>query len=195
MIENKTQFYIEQIGNIDTSNYQGKNFLTLKEYESCVRSVVMKYYRHLFKILIMNEEMFCNLVFAAMMADWRFDGRGSISGYRIQCVKWAIKKSMIRLYQCQRFTYLSTEVEGNEKSKRKTTLFDLIVDQGKNPVQKLDEILSSKLLTQKERERLTLHYAYSMTLEEIGKIDNVSKQAVEKCIRKALSKLYMEVDK
>lgn len=184
----RTNFYIEQLKERDMPNTD-KVFMPLEKYRDCVKHVVYKYYRRWSKFLLKDDEILTNLTTSAIMADWRFDGRGTIEGYRVQCVKWAIKKAMVRIHQTQKMTYFSTEID--DGSGKITTLLSLIENRYKGPDINLDvdKAFDECFLTQKEKDRVKHYYLDGMTLKQISELEDVTIEAVRKSIDKGISKL------
>ncbi len=186
---NKTQLYIEQIKGEQLVDYTDKKFLTLKEYEQCVKKIVSRKFRHLSHFLLNDDEIMTNLVTSAIMADWRFDGRGCIKGYRAQCVKWAVKKTLQRLYSTQKFIYLGSEIQ-DSKGKIRTLLDVLVCENNFYEIKEsLEHIFHSKALTQKEKDRLRQYYLEDLTYKEIGELDDMTAEGVRKSINGSLEKI------
>ena len=184
----KTNFYIEQLKEREVE-YIDKKFMPLKDYRDCVKHVIYKHFRKLSKFLLRNEEILTNLTTSAVMADWRFDGRGSIEGYRVQCVKWAIRKTMVRMYQTQKMVYFSTPVD--DGTGKMTTLLSLIKNRYKGEDVELDTatIFNECGLTQKEKERVEHYYLDGMTLKQIGELEGITMEAVRKSVENGIKKL------
>jgi RNA polymerase sigma factor (sigma-70 family) len=186
---NQSNIYIEQLSGEQSVNYPNKTFLPLKEYEKCVKKVISKYFRHISKFLLKNEEIIANLVTSAIMADWRFDGRGSIGGYRVQCVKWAIQKTLVRIYSTKKFTYLGSEIK--DDNGKIVTLLDIIIrdDNYTDIKESMEHIFSSKELTQKEKDRLRQYFFEDMTYKEIGQKEDLCGETIRRSIKDALAKI------
>lgn len=186
----KNAFYIEKIGN-KTAKYskEGKKFMSVKEYEQCVKHVIYKNFRRWAALLLKNDEIVANLITAAAIADWRYDGRGSIEGYRVSCVKWAVKKTMVRLFDMQKMLYLSTRIGSTDNHEK--TLLDAV----KNiPIKKktyydVSGLLDWEVLTQKEKDRLRMYYVEGKTYQEIADIEGLSKWGIYKSINKTVEKI------
>ncbi len=166
--------------------------LSLKNYDDCVKYVLYKYYPHFANIFIRNAEEFSYVVHSAIAADYRYDGRGTQSGYRVYCIKRAIRKSMSNLMKQRKKIkniYTSTEMGHG-----RYTLGDLLPNP-QNEEEKIDNaeevkyLIDNASLTETQKSRLYRHYFHRMSLREIAQEDNVTYQAVGKTIQQAIEQI------
>ena len=185
----KNAFYIEKIGN-KTAKYskEGKEFMPLKEYELCVKHVIYKHFKRWSAILLNNEEILANLITSAAIADWRYDGRGSQEGYRVQCVKWAVKKTMVRLFEMKKILYFSSKIQSGSGEK---TLLDAVknIPAKQYTYYDISSLLEWKMLTQKEKDRLRMYYVEGKTYKEIAEIEGMSLEGICKSIKRTVQKI------
>jgi DNA-directed RNA polymerase sigma subunit (sigma70/sigma32) len=93
------------------------------------------------------------------------------------------------MYQTQKMTYFSSPVD--DGTGKMTTLLSLVKNRYKGENVELDTatIFNECGLTQKEKDRVGHYYLDGMTLEQIGELENISKEAVRKSIENGIKKL------
>lgn len=190
-----------------------KTFDSLSTYISLAKKTINKFapkfYNGLNKEMLCNEEAVSDVATALMYADWRFDenrpgksgDKKTLYSYRNQCAIWAIK------------TYITQKYKNNNK-KIKTHSLDNVIsrmdgdmsgydvtinDSEKNPLDILIEAeekeninsdinyaLNSGAISEKQKDQLIMYYYDDMTLSQIGKKYNVSREAIRQNIKRAL---------
>lgn len=184
-----------------------QQFDSLDSYISLAKKTISKFapkfYNGLSKEMLMNEEAISDVATAIMYADWRYDdtrvGKTGMKktkySYRNQCAIWAIK------------TYISNKYRSNSKIQSINNVkddedvsLDLIDTKQRQPQdilmeiefhdilkQNLEELLDNELLSEKQKQQIKMYYYDDMTLSEIGKKFNISREAVRQNIKRGIS--------
>ena len=192
-----------------------KQFDTMSTYITLAKKIVSKFapsfYPALRKELLNNDEAIADIASAIMFADWRWDeNRKGYNGksktkysYRNQCGIWAIKTYLTNKYKKQNQSYSidNIEVEGGG------TFADSVPDssccdpaeitENKEYSEHLSDnielLLSSSLISDKQRQQIREYYFNDKTLSEIGQEFGVTREAVRQNIQKGLSKIKQYV--
>jgi RNA polymerase sigma factor (sigma-70 family) len=185
-----------------------KTFDSLSTYISLAKKTISKFapkfYQGLSKEMLSNDEAVSEVAMAIMYADWRFDPNRSgktglkktIYSYRNQCAIWAIKTYVTNKYKKPK--NLSLNITGSDDTD--SELYNSIPD--KSSQQPIDimiakeskEILNDSIktllehpvLSDKQKDQIKLYYFENKTLTEIGKIYNVSREAIRQNIKRSL---------
>jgi len=160
------------------------------------------------KKMLQSEDAIANVANGIMMADWRWDKnrKGSVTGqskskysYRNQCAIWAIQSYITRQYgkkNIRRNQQLSLDQNYDDdlslqniisNNKYNSILDEIVaVENNVNLHHDINALLNSDLLSSKQSEYIRMYYFEGMTLENIGKKFNITREAV----RQAMSKAY-----
>jgi RNA polymerase sigma factor (sigma-70 family) len=188
-----------------------KHFDDLSAYIVLAKKIISKFapnfYSSLRKELLNNEDAIADIASALMFADWRwdanrkgFDGKGkSKYSYRNQCGIWAIKTYLTNKYKksSQKYSIDNTENESgatfSENIPDNLEYDPAIIaenkEQKENIANEINILLSSGLISEKQREQIKEYYFNDKTLSEIGKQYGVTREAVRQNIQKGLSKI------
>ncbi len=156
---------------------------TIKEYRLIADKMIGKLIKDNKIYSGMNQDIDLKdeVVSAIMSADWKFDGRGSLYGYRKYHVRWAIKRYFhdkhtkpVPMSNCDPFV-----MDGRNGHKMSTM-------SPKEIYEFIDELMEECLLTSRQRDFIDLKYYQGLTYEQIGKKYNLSKQRVEQCVKQSL---------
>jgi RNA polymerase sigma factor (sigma-70 family) len=179
---------------------------SLSTYISLAKKTIAKFapkfYNGLSTEMLKSEEAISDVATAIMYADWRFDpDRVGASGkqktlysYRNQCAIWAIQTYITSKYKKQKCLSIDNYINDDN------THAHLIVDKKqKDPLEiaiqnesaedlsfALDSILNSSIISEKQRKQIYMYYFEDKTLSEIGKVFNVSREAVRQNIKRGL---------
>lgn len=147
--------------------------------------------------MLANEDAVGNVAHALMMADWKFDGRGNLYGYRKKMGRYAIQNYASR--QKKETAKKNISINNDFESSTSTNFFaNQLTDKEQQPdmplqkLEKLDkirELLESGIISKLQAEYLRLYYFEGLSLDQIGKKRKVSKQSVWQLIHKALETL------
>jgi RNA polymerase sigma factor (sigma-70 family) len=159
------------------------------------------------KRMLQSEDAISNIANGIMMADWRWDSdrKGKDSGkgktrysYRNQCAIWSIKSYITRQYSKKnqiRHQTLSLDQEYNDdlnlqnivsKNNHNNVLEDIIHQEEKNIIsQDIHELLNSGIISDRQANFIRMYFFEDMTLENIGKQYNITREAVRQNLNKA----------
>jgi hypothetical protein len=142
-----------------------------------------------------------------MVGDWRwdknrtgFDGKSKTRySYRNQCGIWAIKTYLSSKYKKQNNHYsldnLNKDLDFNfsdniaDKPEYDPATLAEESEYDKSLKANIDTILSSGLISEKQKEQIQKYYLEDKTLSEIGKEFGVTREAVRQNIQKGLAKI------
>lgn len=176
----------------------------IKDYIEIAKKMISKftscYYRSLSNDMLSNEDVISDVACAIMMADWKFDkdrigkkgGKKDIYSYRNQCGLWAIKTYVTKRYKNSKklSSYISS-LENNKKHKESDNPIDIIIKKEDSEIKKngIREILSSDMLSEKQKKHVYMYYIEKKTLSVIGSEVNLTREAIRQSISKALVKI------
>jgi len=189
-----------------------KQFDTLDSYISLAKKTISKFapkfYNGLSKEMLMNEEAVSDVATAIMYADWRYDdtrtGKTGMKktkySYRNQCAIWAIKTYITNKYKSSNSANsykihslnaikddecISFEIEDSKQQEP----IDIIVENEYSTIlhDSLEELLNNPILSEKQKDQIKMYYYEDMTLSEIGKVYNISREAVRQNIKRGIS--------
>jgi RNA polymerase sigma factor (sigma-70 family) len=184
-----------------------KQFESLDSYISLAKKTISKFapkfYNGLSKEMLMNEEAISDVATAIMYADWRYDdtrvGKTGMKktkySYRNQCAIWAIKTYITNKYKSNTKVQSIFSIKDDEDisldipdSKQQQPV-DILLDEEYTTILKdnLEELLDNPLLSEKQKEQIKMYYYDDMTLSEIGKQFNISREAVRQNIKRGIS--------
>ena len=159
------------------------------------------------KKMLQSEDAISNIANGIMMADWRWDGtrKGKDSGkaktrysYRNQCAIWSIKSYITRQYSKKnqiRNQSLSLDQEYNDdlnlqniitKDSNYDIIDELIQNEEKTILRDdIENLLDSGILSDRQSSFIRMYFFQDMTLENIGKEYNITREAVRQNLNKA----------
>lgn len=158
-------------------------YLTLEEYEVIAKKILKASYPKVSKIILNDDEKFGEVVRAIMMGDWKWDGRGTLVGYRKQRVKWCIGAMYDKISK----TPNTLELLDNTADISVENIYDLVdIDDKLEFIRR--RALSSKILTDKEKKCISEYFAQ----RDIGLIAadlKTTKENVRYSIKQGLRKM------
>ncbi|MEX0597882.1 MAG: sigma-70 family RNA polymerase sigma factor [Candidatus Paceibacterota bacterium] len=188
-----------------------KEFDNLSTYITLAKKIISKFapnfYSSLRKELLNNEDAIADIASALMFADWRWDeNRKGFNGksktkysYRNQCGIWAIKTYMTNKYKKNNQSYSLYNPEGDTDSTFAENISDNIEydpskiveekEYAENLSTNIKELLSSGIISDKQKDQIVEYYFNEKTLSDIGKQFGVTREAVRQNIQKGLSKI------
>lgn len=146
----------------------------LEEYLKTARTILTKISLDLYK----DEDVVTDVATELMLADDKWDGRGSLFGYRKQRVKW----------------YLSNLYSNRAKFKHEKLSEYEYADRNLSNVEKRDyveNLLKVSKLTQHQQDIIRLRFWQDMTFDEIGNKLGISRQAAHECFSSSLKKIKL----
>jgi RNA polymerase sigma factor (sigma-70 family) len=188
-------------------------FDSLATYISLAKKTINKFapkfYNGLNKDMLSNEEAVSDVATAIMYADWRFDpnrpgkngDKKTLYSYRNQCAIWAIKTYITQKYKDNnkkiKVHSLDNHIKNSQdnsngyditENKADLDPLDIIINQEHERIISTDihNLLDSGIISQKQKDQLIMYYFDDMTLSQIGKQYNVSREAVRQNIKRAI---------
>ncbi len=183
-----------------------QEFTTTDEYlkiaQRLVRKIAPIYRPGLAEQILRSEDAISNIATQVMMADWRWNGNGTLFGYRKECVKWAIKGFIERDVSRSKRKTLSLNNSSRTGEDDVQEYINLIPGNDANPsdivqdaesdklkTELIDQILGSGILTNTQEKCIRLHYLQGKSMSDIGRELGVSRQAVQDNVQRGISKL------
>jgi hypothetical protein len=124
--------------------------LSRRDYEFITNKLISTHLRgtKLAGIVIKDNDLYGRLLSEIMMADWKFDGRGNLEGYRKQRFLWMVSGIKSEIGKLSREAY---RVEGFAQEDIRTR----ITDENIFYEEFINSITNSKILTKKEKTDLS----------------------------------------
>jgi hypothetical protein len=184
-------------------------FLTDKEYTAATKKIIKHFTRRsrrLSQILIKDAEIFHNIKFKIMKADWRWKADGGRTRYswRNQCGIWAIQEAIEEVkqkYEDMKDSHLSLSFTNTSSNNTDMKLSDKIGSKQPDPSQimmreetatkhkkEIVQLIKAAKLTDTEIEYTTL-WAEGQTYQEIAKRFDIKNQSVGSIVKKAIQKM------
>jgi len=191
-----------------------KTFDSLSTYISLAKKTINKFapkfYNGLNKEMLNNEEAVSDVATALMFADWRFNperegktgDKKTLYSYRNQCAIWAIKTYITQRYKNNHkkikmhsldnvMSGCDKDINGYDITANKMDLdpLEIIIDKESktNSKNDIEYLLNSGLISEKQKDQLFMYYYDDMTLSQIGKRYNVSREAIRQSIKRAIN--------
>jgi RNA polymerase sigma factor (sigma-70 family) len=158
------------------------------------------------KKMLQSEDAIANIANGIMMADWRWDrNRKGPSGlsktqysYRNQCAIWGIQSYITRMYG-KKNQIINKNLSIDYQDENCLSLIDTISsdcdfnvldkiikqEESDNLRKDIQELLNSNILPPRQREYIKMYFFQDMTLEQIGKRFNITREAVRQGLCKA----------
>lgn len=184
---------------------KGFEFGSLQEYISIATSVVKAQCPGirdgLVGEILSNEDAISDIAYSIMLADCKFDGRGTRYGFRSQHAKWAIWRYLEKRTKSREIMSLDFNFGDEDDS---NSLGDTIDSGTKTPeeiaekkesLRLVDEIINDGItLNHKERVCVKSYYLDNMTLDSIRPLVNVkTRQGVHVILKRAMAKIRERV--
>lgn len=188
-----------------------KQFETLDVYITLAKKIISKFapgfYAGLRYELLSNEDAISDIASAIMVGDWRWDeNRSGFEGksktrysYRNQCGIWAIKTYLSNKYRKQNLHYSIDNADNEYDINFSSSISDnadydpsLIVEEKERQEiikENVNNLLSSGIITEKQKEQIKKYYFEDKTLSEIGKEYGVTREAIRQNIQKGLNNI------
>ena len=188
-----------------------RQFEQLDTYLLLAKKVISKFapnfYSGLQKELLSNEDAISDIASALMTADWKWDkNRTGFNGksktrysYRNQCGLWAIKTYISNKYKKRKIKLSIDTVSNDDMKTYANTIPDTSAcdpvdivsakEQSKNLKMIIQKLLSSDILSDKQRNQIYKYYFEEKTLLQIGKEYGVTREAVRQNIQKGIKKI------
>jgi RNA polymerase sigma factor (sigma-70 family) len=166
-----------------------------------ISSISPRFKTGLAQEILANEDAIENITTEIMFADWKWNGGGTIEGYRKQCAIWAIQGYMSRAIKRPYNVSLNNTV--NSGDGKDVEFQDLIPDSGAiNPEEMCNEaeqtrkrhelinsLLDSNVLTPQQNKCIRMYFLQEMSLQAIAKELYISREAVRQLVFRGLNRL------
>lgn len=198
---------------IPYKNHSTIEFESLGTYLLLSKKAISKFansmYTGLSIKMLKDEEAISSVANAIMMADWRWDDnykntkntKKTKYSYRNQCAIWAIQTYMTKNYKHQRKTKKKVfSLDFDQKDDDTGSIYDKIQnlsseqpdlilmeqEEKENLQTNLECLISSDILSDRQKDYIKLYYFENQTFEQIGKKYNITREAVRQGLNKAL---------
>jgi RNA polymerase sigma factor (sigma-70 family) len=175
--------------------------------QKAIRKLAPKFYPSLAMEIINNDEAFGEIVNALITADWKWDEnrtgkdtgkKKTLYSYRNQCVIWALKTYITNKYKSNRSVSINRTKSNDDigfddqlEDKHMTDPSDIVMtmEYESNRQNLVNELFTSNILTDKQKEQIRLYYFHNQTLSEIGSKYGTTREAVRQNIKKGLKSI------
>ena len=189
-----------------------EKFENLSVYLGLAKKTISKFapqfYPGLRMELLNNDDAVSDIAHAIMQADWKWDANRkghegktkSKYSYRNQCAIWAIKTYISQKYKKKNSSLsldaVITDDEGNtfaqslhDNSSNDPYILVSEKEQSDNLKTIINRLISSDLLTDKQRQQIRMYYFEDKTLLEIGNTFGVTREAIRQNIQKGINRI------
>ena len=189
-----------------------EKFENLSVYLGLAKKTISKFapqfYPGLRMELLNNDDAVSDIAHAIMQADWKWDANRkghegktkSKYSYRNQCAIWAIKTYISQKYKKKNSSLsLDTVITDDEGNTFAQSLHDnssndpyILVsekEQSDNLKTIINRLISSDILTEKQRQQIRMYYFEDKTLLEIGNKFGVTREAIRQNIQKGINRI------
>lgn len=184
---------------------QDIKFDNLGTYIQLAKKTINKFGGSLAKEMLRNEDAISDVANAIMVGDWKWDAnrvgktgqKKTRYSYRNQCAIWAIQTYATKKYKAPKkssLDYAKDEDSGNLKDNipsKEADPCDILITREEDLAftNDISSIINSELISDKQREYIKLYYFEGYTLEKIGQMFNITREAVRQNINKALANI------
>lgn len=199
------------IGNLklEYKDHSDVEFLSMEEYWNISKKILNKFGKNIEK----TDDVISYVANAIMMGDWRWDKkyksknfgrRKDKYSYRNQCGLWAIKTLQTKAGKKKKINIYSLD---SKISKSENSFYNFFSTDKDNPCdkaqeneqtellnQKIKNILSSDTLSSKQKDLIYRYYYKEETLEVIGKVYGLTREAIRQNIVKTIKKIKAEIN-
>lgn len=190
---------------------ENKQFENLNTYVILAKKIISKFgptfYSGLNKELLSSEDAISDIATALMNADWKWDkDRVGYNGqsktrysYRNQCGIWAIKSYISNKYKTKNRKFSIDNISNDDMKTFAAHIPDRsacdpaeivsLEEEKRNLSNTIESLLSSDLLSDKQRNQIKKYYFENKTLVQIGKEYGVTREAIRQNIQKGLNKI------
>ena len=193
---------IAPIGNRKVIKSPKHELLALEEYLRATRKIVGSYSKklgsHLVDEILCNDDAIANICYDLIIGDCQFSGKGSIYGYRLSSVNFAIKHYLERRKREWKnrdysIAQISKEYANNieDEGSKNNILKVESIEAAHKIVSKIDELAKNNKISKKGIQYLKWRYLDGKKTSEIMDIDNVSKRFVNRKIFNTIEQIRL----
>jgi len=151
------------------------------------------------RVFLRNDDIVSTVASAIMVGDTKWDGRGTLVGYRKYCGKCMVRKTIDKYKNSMEKKYGVTLVSLNTKANRQSnnTLAEIIPDSKTYETNRIhdevEDILfilndnNSNICNKQQRHYMTKHFMDNMSFAEIGREEGVSRERVRQVVSSAIT--------
>ena len=175
-------------------------FLTLAEYTVFAKKSISRFAPNLANKILKDEDFIADLTHDIIMADWRWNGKGSRSGYRSKCAQWSIMDQLKKRKKHIGTISLDDEINiyGNNSSKyigvKTKRIKDILEDKTIKDNEVTEDLLKPFSLTDTQKEYL-LRNINGENPVDIAKDKNVTPQHVSLVLKQTKERMRKFYDK
>lgn len=162
---------------------------TLQEYQTITSKIIGRLNTQYKFNLFSDQDLVGNIVTAVMLADFNFDGRGTLYGYRRQMAEWAVNHYFAH-------SKIKGIVDGDWVNTRLETLNSYSPSEQaelKETSDLIERAIGDSELTDRQEQCIRLRFYSDKTYIEIANIIGTSKQSVQQSVKNSLSKLKKHI--
>lgn len=202
---------------ISYKDHKNINFEPMSFYIDLAKKIISKmghtFFNGLSKEMLKNEDAISFVASSIMMGDWRWKNDNeqkendktykTLYSYRNQCGIWAMKTYVTKQYKKRNskkkqmnsysinYSDEDMNVEGMIADKNQKEPIDILSheEEKKSLSEDVTLLLDISPISDKQREYIKMYYYENMTLEQIGKQNGVTREAIRQSIKSAISKI------
>jgi RNA polymerase sigma factor (sigma-70 family) len=146
--------------------------------------------------ILASEDAISNIATVIMMADWRWNGKGTKEGYRKQCVIYALYAILERDINRSKRGIMSLNHEIDDDG---TQLCELLPDNTPSPDiysmtqeerKQIEQVLTDTVnITGMQSQCIQMHFLDEMSYADIGRKLGVSREAVRQSVHRGVNRI------
>jgi RNA polymerase sigma factor (sigma-70 family) len=202
---------------ISYKDHKNINFEPMSFYINLAQKIISKmghtFFNGLSKEMLKNEDAISFVASSIMMGDWRWKNDNdskeknktykTLYSYRNQCGIWAMKTYVTKQYKKRNsakskinncsinYSDEDINVESMIADKNQKEPLDILAyeEKKKSLSEDVELLLDLSPISDKQKEYIKMYYYEDMTLEQIGKQNGVTREAIRQSIKAAISKI------
>jgi RNA polymerase sigma factor (sigma-70 family) len=200
---------------ISYKDHSKVEFESLDFYLNLAQKIIAKmaptFFNGLSKEMLKSEDAIAFVANAIMMGDWRWEkdhkeeskSNKGLYSYRNQCAIWAIQTYVTKQYKTKNSKKKITpqyslnyqdndlQLENIIADKTQQDPSDILSNMEQQNIQHklINDLFDSEIISDKQKEYIRSYYFDNMTLEKIGKKNNITREAVRQSIKSAIAKI------
>jgi RNA polymerase sigma factor (sigma-70 family) len=150
--------------------------------------------------MLRDDDVVADVATKIMIADTKFDGRGSIRGFRMHYAQFAIKRAKTLYNKKRGLQIRSLDYDSVSENGSASNCHDYVQDDTQSPEDSLmcDDIRgvveAADFLRDREKDAIIQYYFDNKTLREIAPTQGISYQAVCLNLKSGLTKLRSHLE-
>lgn len=173
-------------------------YVTQQEYERITKSLLMKNYKNQINTIFNDNDLFYYLVSEVMWADAKFNGMGTLYGYRKQRLQWAMGRVKRQIMKGKPvfLSELQTKDDGREYVCKELACRDNTKDvENRELLDKfVERVQNSVTLTENEKYILEQYFIHQTKVVDLCETLELKKGSIYRSIRRGLVKLGIRND-